>query len=111
VVVVGMLHRRVPSIAASIAMVAGILLISLGYFVPGFDAALKAANIHEFHFISIVFALLVGFMLVMGAVAPRREAWVLVATNDIDLTPWKGAKYVSGLLVMLVIAVYVAFAK
>ncbi|MFM2197504.1 MAG: hypothetical protein RLZZ505_936 [Verrucomicrobiota bacterium] len=111
VVVVGMMHRRVPAIAASIAMVAGILLISLGYFVPGFDAALKAADIHEFHFISIVFALLVIFMLVMGAVAPRREPWVLVATNDIDLTPWKGAKIASGVLIVLVIAIYVAFAK
>lgn len=110
VVVVGMLHRRVPSIAASIAMIAGILLISLGYFVPGFDAALKSANIHEFHFISIVFALLVGFMLVMGTVAPRSEPWVLVATNEIDLTPWKGSKIASGILVLLVIAIYVAFA-
>lgn len=111
VVVVGMLHRRVPAIAASIAMVAGILLISLGYFVPGFDAALKSANMHEFHFISIVFALLVVFMLVFGAIAPRREPWVLVSANDIDLTPWKGAKIASGVLIVLVISIYFAFAK
>jgi solute:Na+ symporter, SSS family len=110
VVVVGMLHSRVPAKAASIAMLAGILLIGLGYFVPAFDKAIANAGIHGFHFIGIVFALLVVFLLIMGAVAPRATPWKLEATNNIDMTPWKGAKIASAILVVIVISIYVFFA-
>ncbi|HSG34506.1 MAG TPA: hypothetical protein VLA37_08215, partial [Sphingomonadaceae bacterium] len=110
VVVVGMLHPRVPAFAASIAMVAGILLISIGYFVKPAADAIKAANIHGFHFIGIVFALLVAFLLVMGTAAPRATAWKIQTDNEIDLTPWKGAKWASAALVILVIGIYAAFA-
>jgi SSS family solute:Na+ symporter len=110
VVVVGMLHPRVPARAASIAMIAGILMISLGYFVPAFADAIKDAGIHGFHFIGIVFAILVIFLLVMGTVAPRATAWKIETSNDIDLTPWKGAKIASALLIVLVIGIYAAFA-
>jgi SSS family solute:Na+ symporter len=110
VVVVGMLHPRVPAFAASIALVAGIVLISIGYFVEPAAASLAAANIHGFHFISIVFALLVAFLLFMGTVAPSATAWKIKTDNDIDLTPWKGAKWVGAALVLLVIGVYAAFA-
>ena len=91
VVVVGMLHPRVPAFAASIALIAGIVLISIGYFVEPAAASLAAANIHGFHFISIVFALLVVFLLFMGTVAPSATAWKIKTDNEIDLTPWKGA--------------------
>lgn len=110
VVVVGMLHPRVPAWAASIAMIAGILIISLGYFVPTFDVAMKEAGLHGFHFIGIVFAILVAFLLIVGSVAPRATAWKLETSNDIDLTPWKGAKFASALLILVVIGIYAAFA-
>lgn len=110
VVVVGMLHPRVPAFAASVAMIAGILLISVGYFVKPAADALTAANIHGFHFIGIVFAILVVFLLVMGSVAPRATAWKIQTDNEIDLTPWKGAKWASAVLVLLVIGIYAAFA-
>lgn len=110
VVVVGMLHPRVPAWAASVAMLAGILIISLGYFVKPLADAIAAAGIHGFHFIGIVFALLVIFLLIMGKVAPRATAWKIETSNDIDLTPWKGAKIASALLVLVVIGIYAAFA-
>ena len=110
VVVVGMLHPRVPAFAASIAMVAGIVLISVGYFVKPVADAIAAANIHGFHFISIVFALLVVFLLVMGTVAPSATAWQIKTDNNIDLTPWKGAWWAGAALVLLVVGIYVSFA-
>jgi SSS family solute:Na+ symporter len=110
VVLVGMLHSRVPAKAASIAMLAGIVLIGLGYFVPAFDKAIADAGIHGFHFIGIVFALLVAFLFIMGTVAPRATPWKLETANNIDMTPWKGAKVASALLVIIVIAIYAAFA-
>ncbi len=111
VVLVGILHPRVPGKAASIAMIAGILLISLGYFVPAFDKAIADAGIHGFHFIGIVFALLVIFLLIMGTIAPRKEAWTLETDTTIDLTPWKGAKWAGLGLLILVVAIYASFAS
>jgi SSS family solute:Na+ symporter len=110
VVVVGMLHSRVPAKAASIAMLAGIVMIGMGYFVKPCADALKDADIHGFHFIGIVFALLVAFLLIMGTVAPRATPWKIETTNTIDMTPWKGAKIASGFLVVIVIGIYAFFA-
>ena len=110
VVLVGILHPRVPGMAASVAMIAGILIISLGYFVPAFDKTIADAGIHGFHFIGIVFALLVVFLLVMGTIAPREEAWTLETDTPIDLTPWKGAKWVGLGLLIVVVVIYACFA-
>lgn len=110
VVVVGLLNRRVPALAGRVGLIVGIVVIALGYFAPGFAAALRGMGIHEFHFLGLVFALLVILMLIIGKLKPREDAWEMVYTNEVDLTPWKGAKWVSILLVFLVIAIYVFFA-
>ena len=39
------------------------------------------------------------------------RAWQIVYTNEVDLTPWRGAKWVSVILLILVIAIYVFFAS
>ena len=88
----------------------GIVGIALGYFVPGFAAVLSAAGIHEFHFLGLVFALIVIIMLGIGAAKPREEPWQMVYTNEVDLTPWKGAKWTSLTLVTLVVCIYAFFA-
>ena len=111
VVVVGMIHRRVPAVAASVAMIAGIALIATGYFVPSFSSALEERGVHNFHFIGMVFAFLVIYLLLMGLIAPRAEAWKLETKNEIDMTPWKHVHVVGGILVLIVITIYVAFAK
>jgi uncharacterized sodium:solute symporter family permease YidK len=46
----------------------------------------------------------------MGTVAPSAKAWKIETDNEIDLTPWKGAKWVGAALVLLVIGIYAAFA-
>ena len=110
VVVVGLLNRMVPALAGRVGLGVGIVVIALGYFFPPAAAAISAAGIHEFHFLGIVFALLVALMLVIGKLQPRAEPWHMVYTKEVDLTPWKGAKWASLILVFLVIAIYVFFA-
>lgn len=125
VVVVGMLHRRVPAIAGFVGLIIGVSTIALGYFTPArfnplirieqelVDGVLKDVekwNIHEFHFLGIVFALLVGVMLIIGAARPRATAWTLTSGNTINMTPWKNAKWASLALVLIVLGMYVAFA-
>ena len=46
----------------------------------------------------------------MGTVTPSATAWKIKTDNEIDLTPWKGAKWVGAVLVLLVIGIYAAFA-
>lgn len=108
VVLVGLLTKRVPPIAAKIALVAGCLIIGIVYFVPPFTGLLDVLN--DFHFVALVFVLLVAMMLVFGQLMPRATDWVHEDSGKVDLTPWKGAIPAGIVLVLLVIAIYIAFA-
>ena len=66
--------------------------------------------IHDFHFLGIVFASLVGLMLAIGASAPRAEAWVHQHSGDVDITPWSLAWPVAILLIIFVLTIYWRFA-
>ena len=109
VVVVGLLARRVPAVAGTVGLVAGVVLIALGYFLPEAINPLVQLGIHEFHFLGIAFALLVGLMLLIGFIAPRATAFNLETDTPIDMTPWKNAKWASLALVVVVLIIYVAF--
>ncbi len=65
---------------------------------------------HEFHFVASVFVLLVAVMLLIGRLMPRETPWVHEDSGAVDLTPWRGAIPAGIVLVVLVIAIYVAFA-
>jgi len=106
VVLVGMLSKRVPAIAAKIALVAGFAAIALGYFV--FDE--WVAEIQEFHFLGLVFVSLVALMLLMARTHPRAEAFVQQDSGAVDMTPWAGAKPAGICLVLFVLALYAYFA-
>jgi SSS family solute:Na+ symporter len=108
VVVVGMLARRVPPLAAKVALVAGFTVIATGYFVPPFDGWIAA--MHEFHFLGAVFALLVITMLVIGRLRPLPAPWVQVDVKAVDLTPWRRARLTGAILLVIVFAIYAFFA-
>lgn len=107
-VIVGILARRVPPIAAKVALIVGIAVIAIGYFVPPFNGWVSTIN--DFHFLGIVFASLVVLMLVIGKVKPAPAAWVQADAKCVDMTPWKLAKPVSAALIVIVIAIYAFFA-
>ncbi len=111
VVVVGMLHPRVPAPAALWAMVLGLVLIGTKYFVPGVGPWVDGIFVYNFHFLGFVFVALVVFMIAWAAVAPRPTPWMLVNTTPIDMTPWKNAKWASLVLIVLVISIYAFFAR
>lgn len=66
--------------------------------------------LHEFHFLGIVFAGLVGVMLLIGRFRPRDEAWVQEDVKAVDMTPWKGARPAGIILVILVLLIFAVFA-
>jgi SSS family solute:Na+ symporter len=108
VVIVGMLSRRVPPIAAKFALVAGFLIIAVGYFVPPFDKVVT--QMHEFHFLGIVFAYLVIIMLIIGELKPRETEFIQEDIKAVDMTPWKYATFSGALLVIIVLIIYICFA-
>ncbi|MDX1697628.1 MAG: hypothetical protein R3308_05040, partial [Thiohalobacterales bacterium] len=108
VVLVGMLSRRVPPMAAKLALVTGFLVIAIGYFVP--PAAAIVDSMHEFHFLGLVFAYLVVMMLVIGELRPLGEEWVQQDVGAVDMTPWIHTGKAGLVLLLLVLAIYVSFA-
>ena len=109
VVMVGMLTRRVPAVAANVGLIMGVSLIALGYFIPSFDQAIKN-SVGGFHFIGIVFAIIVITMLIIGQIAPRTEAWEQKYSGDVDMTPWRHVVPASIGLLIAVAAIYLYFA-
>jgi len=76
--------------------------------VPPFDKMVE--KMHEFHFLGIVFAILVVTMLIIGKIMPRKEDFVQEDVKAVDINPWKYAKLTGLILVIIVILIYVKFA-
>ena len=120
VVLVGLLSRRVPSKPAVIAMLGGVAILTLHYFAlkphgyhlfGGVPDVNPLAPLNDFHVAAIVFAALVAFMLIWGAIAPRSTPWVQEYTGQVKaMEPWRWAKPVGAALLILVFAIYYAFA-
>jgi len=107
-VTVGIFARRVPPLAAKVALIVGIVVIAAGYFLPPFSD--WAGRINEFHFLGAVFVCLVGLMLGIGYLRPMPARWVQEHSGDVDMTPWRWAVPTGVMLVIVVIAIYAAFA-
>ena len=108
VVLVGMISKRVPPVAAKIALIAGFSIIAVGYFVSPFDKVV--ASLHEFHFLGLVFAWLVVLMFVIGEVKPSAEEFNQQDVGAVDMTPWRLAKPAGLALIATVFGIYATFA-
>jgi len=108
VVLVGMLSRRVPPLAAKISLVVGFTAIAVGYFVSPFDKIV--ASLHDFHFLGLVFSWLVVLMLIIGEIKPRETEWVQQDVGAVDMTPFRYAKLSGLILIAIVILIYATFA-
>ena len=89
-------------------LIVGFAVIAIGYFVPPFDKLVD--SIHEFHFLGLVFSWLLILMLVIGEIKPRETEFEQEDVGAVDMTPWRLAKPVGLLLVVIVLLIYVTFA-
>lgn len=108
VMLVGQLSKTVPAIAAKIGLVASFVAICVGYFYQ--PVAVIVRQIHEFHFIGLIFLGTVLLMLLIGKLKPRETPWVQEYSGDVDLTPWPWAKPIGFGLILFVLAIYIYFA-
>jgi solute:Na+ symporter, SSS family len=97
--------KDTPDAKKQIAALAAAALIA-----PDAGSKYVTDYIHDFHFLGIVFGLLVALMLVIGAVNPRETAWIQEDVKAVDMTPWKHATKACIVLVVVVLAIYAFFA-
>ncbi len=107
VVFMGMINRRTPAVGAQWALLLGFVSIAIGYFVPPFNGWVR--EMHEFHFLGLIFVVLMGIQMFFAKTRPLPEPWAPRAPAPVDMTPWRGAGFVAAILIILVVAIYVYF--
>ena len=114
IIVVGMLTKFVPKMAANVALFVGVVLIAFltfgdTCFGEGFINKITG-GMNIYHVDTIVFLILVAIMGIWSIVAPRKEAFVQQDAKAVDMTPWKFSWVAGGLLLVLVALIYASFA-
>jgi SSS family solute:Na+ symporter len=100
-ILVGFFSKRVPSYAGKVVIVVHIVLYSL--------SKVFMSDVNFLYVLSILLAVDIFVMLVLGRVNPRETPFVLNDSKKVNLTPWKHAKAFSAFLVVIMIGVYAFF--
>ena len=109
IVIVGFTTKFVPAKAAKIGLISGVLLYSISQFIikPMYGDSYP----HFLHIMAILFVLNTIIMLIIGKMYPRKEAYIQKYTEDVDITPWKLLKPMGIIICVIVIGIYIYFAK
>ena len=103
-----MITKKVPADAAKTTLIAGIVIIAIGYFIPPFKQWVNI--IGQFHFVACIFVLMLIAMLVWGRIAPMAEPYEEKDAKVTDITPWKYLIPISAGLLVIVALIYASFA-
>ncbi|AXG70744.1 putative symporter YidK [Kordia sp. SMS9] len=108
IIIVGYLTKYVPAKAANIAIVLGVVLYVISQFVlqPYFG---KENYPHFLHVMAILFVINILIMLLIGKLSPRAVAYEQKFTQEVDITPWKLAKPIGIIVIVIVIGTFVFF--
>ncbi len=85
------------------------LLDGFSAFAKADSEIVAAAYPHFLHVMAILFILNVILMLIIGKMQPRKTAYEQVFTKEVDIAPWKYARIVGIVVVVIVISTYVYF--
>lgn len=102
-VFVGFFSKKVPAIAPKVALLAHVVLYTASKFV--------ATDVHFLYVLGVLFPVNVIIMLVIGKMKPRETDYVQVYTEKVDITPWKYAKTVSVIAIIIMVCVYALFSR
>lgn len=109
IIIVGYLTKYVPAIAAKVAILSGIVIYSISQFVLKPYVVGSENYPHFLHVMGVLFIFNVGIMLLIGKIAPRKEAFKLSYSNEVDITPWKYLKVTGLSITIIVITIYFYF--
>lgn len=110
IIVVGYLTKYVPAIAAKVAIISGVVLYSISQFILKPFVVGPDNYPHFLHVMAILFVLNVLIMLVIGKLYPRKEAFKLQYTKQVDITPYKHLNVVGIIICLIVLGIYIYFA-
>ncbi|MCB4800114.1 solute:sodium symporter family transporter [Neotamlana laminarinivorans] len=106
VIVIGMLTKRVPAIAAKIGVTFAFTVYVLYIILAN---GLGVISLHMLHMQAITFVLTIIIMLVIGKLKPRETPYEQFYTKQVDVVPWKPVKIVGTLICLVVISTYIIF--
>ncbi len=109
IVLVGMFNRTVNGRSALITAIVGLAVMIPGTFAGGGDWAGNTFG-SGYHFMGAVFVGLVLLQLALGKSMRLEQPYVQIDAKVVDLTPWKHAKLVGGILFTAVILIYLLLA-
>ncbi len=109
VVLMGIFHKRVSSAGAMTAIVVGFVFWAV--FGLWQENNLLGWKMHWLHLAAINFVLITLIMVVMALINPREEAYEQVYTDEVDITPWKGAKTCGIVILVLIALMYLAMSR
>ena len=102
ILAVGLLHKRMPAIAAKIGLTFFIAMYAISQL-------LVDTGLHFLHVLAILFVVTVVLMLIVGALYPRKEPFVQQWNNVVSLQPWKRRHLYTVLLLVAMVALFVIF--
>ncbi|MCL4112209.1 UNVERIFIED_CONTAM: hypothetical protein GTU68_016501 [Idotea baltica] len=108
IILVGMFTKWADGNSAIITAVIGLVIMIWGTFFGG-EIVTKTFG-SGYHFMGAVFVGLVALQLILGLFMRRKEAYVQIDAQVVDLTPWKPAPLVGGIMVVSVIVLYLVLA-
>ncbi|MGI8386401.1 solute:sodium symporter family transporter [Robertmurraya sp. P23] len=98
---VGFFSKHVPAYAGKVVIVVHIVLYSL--------SKVFLSDVNFLYVLSILLAVDIFVMLVLGRLNPRETPFVLKDAKKVELTPWKHAKTFSVCLIVVMLGVYAFF--
>ncbi|MCQ8213700.1 solute:sodium symporter family transporter [Cetobacterium somerae] len=104
IIFIGYTTKRVPAIAAKIALIIFVSSYAMLQLVVKPD-------LHFLHQLAILFVICCGIMLAIGKKYPRKEPFILKDKNVVELTPWDKQYEVATLIVTFMISFYLIFSK
>ncbi len=122
IVLFGFFNRTANGMTAVITIAVGLVAMVIGTFFGGKEVLDPVTDevlskgwmldiFHSgFHYMGAVFATLLVLQLILGGFMRRTTPYVQHDAKVVDLTPWKHAKVVGVSLIVLVLALYAAFA-
>ncbi|MFC4095214.1 solute:sodium symporter family transporter [Euzebyella saccharophila] len=132
IIAIGYLTKRVPAIAAKIGIVSGSVLYIISEFLVSPNLREKAVETakasgvtdpdalrlieadaypHYLHVMAILFVANMIIMLIIGRFFPREKPFELEYTKQVSIEPFKYVKQVGLLISLIVIGIYIYFAK
>ncbi|RNC92589.1 MAG: solute:sodium symporter family transporter [Allomuricauda sp.] len=111
IIVVGYLTKRVPAIAAKIGIIGGSLLYITSQFILKPYVFGDDNYLHYLDVMAILFLLNAGIMLLIGKFYPRETPYEIQYTEQVSIEPYKYVKQAGLIICLIVIGIYIYFAK